>query len=154
MSKQAFAALNAAQHAAGEKLFATPRNAAAGSLRQKDASVTARRPLRFWAYGWGAASALPGAAQHEIMRQLAAWGFRVLPHFRRCETVDEMLAAYAVIGAARADLPYEIDGVVYKVDRLDWQERLGFVAKAPRWAIARKFPAERAETTLASIDIQ
>ncbi|KUO54586.1 MAG: aromatic ring-opening dioxygenase LigA, partial [Sphingomonadales bacterium BRH_c42] len=154
MEKQAFAALNAAQDAAGEKLFANPRNAAAGSLRQKDASVTARRPLRFWAYGWGAASALPGAAQHEIMRQLAAWGFRVSPHFRRCDTVDEMLAAYAAIGAARADLPYEIDGVVYKVDRLDWQERLGFVAKAPRWAIARKFPAERAETTLESIDIQ
>ncbi|MBA4163561.1 MAG: DNA ligase (NAD(+)) LigA [Erythrobacter sp.] len=154
MSKQDFAALNAAQQAAGGKLFANPRNAAAGSLRQKDASVTAQRPLRFWAYGWGAASSLPGATQHEIMRQLADWGFRVSPHLRRCKTVAEMLAAYAAIGAARDGLPYEIDGVVYKVDRLDLQARLGFVAKAPRWAIARKFPAERAETTLESIDIQ
>ncbi|UIP05586.1 NAD-dependent DNA ligase LigA [Erythrobacter sp. SDW2] len=154
MAKQDFAALNAAQHEAGGKLFANPRNAAAGSLRQKDASVTAKRPLRFWAHGWGAASEVPGTTQSDVVRQLAAWGFPVSPHFRRCDTLEEMLAAYAAIGASRPDLPYEIDGVVYKVDRLDYQQRLGFVAKAPRWAIARKFPAEQAETTLESIDIQ
>ena len=154
MSKQDFTALNAAQHETGGKLFANPRNAAAGSLRQKDASVTAKRPLRFWAHGWGAASDVPGHTQTDVVRQLAAWGFPVSPHFRRCETLQEMLAAYAAIGASRPDLPYEIDGVVYKVDNLAYQQRLGFVAKAPRWAIARKFPAEQAETTLESIDIQ
>ncbi len=154
MSKQDFAALNAAQHEAGGKLFANPRNAAAGSLRQKDANVTAKRHLRFWAYAWGAASDLPGKTQSEVVAQIARWGFPVSPHLRRCETLEEMLAAYAAIGKARPDLPYDIDGVVYKVDRLDWQQRLGFVAKAPRWAIARKFPAERAETVLESIDIQ
>jgi DNA ligase (NAD+) len=154
MAKQDFTALNAAQHESGGKLFANPRNAAAGSLRQKDASVTAKRPLRFWAHGWGAASQVPGQTQADVVRQLAGWGFPVSPHFRRCETLEEMLAAYAAIGASRPDLPYEIDGVVYKVDRLDYQQRLGFVAKAPRWAIARKFPAEQAETTLESIDIQ
>ncbi len=154
MEKQAFAALNAAQQEAGGKLFANPRNAAAGSLRQKDPSVTARRPLRFWAYAWGGASEVPGKTQHEVMQQLARWGFRVSPHFRRCESVAEMLAAYAAIGWVRAELPYEIDGVVYKVDRLDLQQRLGFVAKSPRWALAHKFPAEQAETTLETIDIQ
>jgi DNA ligase (NAD+) len=154
MEKQAFAALNAAQHEVGGKLFANPRNAAAGSLRQKDASVTARRALRFWAHGWGAASDVPGATQVEVVERLREWGLPVSPMFRRCGSLEEMLAHYAAIGGARAELPYEIDGVVYKVDRLDWQERLGFVAKAPRWAIARKFPAERAETTLEAIDIQ
>lgn len=154
MAKQDFTALNAAQHESGGKLFANPRNAAAGSLRQKDSSVTAKRPLRFWAHGWGAVSEVPGHTQAEVVRQLAAWSFPVSPHFRCCDTLEEMLAAYAAIGASRPDLPYEIDGVVYKVDRLDYQQRLGFVAKAPRWAIARKFPAEQAETTLESIDIQ
>ena len=154
MEKQAFAALNAAQHEVEGKLFANPRNAAAGSLRQKDASVTARRPLRFWAHGWGAASDVPGATQAEVVERLRDWGLPVSPLFRRCATVEDMLEQYAAIGGVRADLPYEIDGVVYKVDRLDWQARLGFVAKAPRWAIARKFPAERAETTLEAIDIQ
>ncbi|WP_284125703.1 NAD-dependent DNA ligase LigA [Parerythrobacter aestuarii] len=134
--------------------FANPRNAAAGSLRQKDASVTARRPLRFWAYAWGAASELPTDTQAGIVERFKAWGLPVSPLFRRCGTLDDMLAAYAEIGTARPGLPYEIDGVVYKVDRLDYQQRLGFVAKAPRWAIARKFPAEQAETTLESIDIQ
>ena len=154
MSKQDFAALNAAQQSAGGKLFANPRNAAAGSLRQKDASVTAQRPLRFWAYGWGAASAVPGETQYEMMRQIESWGFPVSPFLKLTDSVDEMLAHYAEIGRRRPDLPYEIDGVVYKVDRLDWQARLGFVAKAPRWALAHKFPAEQAETTLEAIDIQ
>ncbi len=154
MATADFMALNARQEEAGEKLFANPRNAAAGSLRQKDAGVTARRPLKFWAHGWGAASAVPGETQVDIVQSIEAWGLPVSPLFRRCETLDEMLAHYESINRQRPDLPYEIDGVVYKVDRLDWQKRLGFVAKAPRWAIARKFPAEQAETTLEAIDIQ
>ncbi len=169
MEKAAFLALNAqlleearekaaakgeAFDPTGVRQFANPRNAAAGSLRQKDASVTARRPLRFWAHGWGAASAMPGATQHEVMQRIAAWGLPISPEMVRCDTLDAMLAAYARIAQGRGGLPYEIDGVVYKVDRLDWQQRLGFVAKAPRWAIARKFPAERAETTVEAIDIQ
>jgi DNA ligase (NAD+) len=155
MEKQAFTALNAAQHEAGGKLFANPRNAAAGSLRQKDASVTARRPLRFWAHGWGAASAVPGTTQSEVVAKLRAWGFPVSPLFVRIEgDVAALIAHFDAIGAARPALPYDIDGVVYKLDRLDWQERLGFVAKAPRWALAHKFPAERAETTVEAIDIQ
>jgi DNA ligase (NAD+) len=154
MSKQAFAALNATQAELGGKLFANPRNAAAGSLRQKDASVTAKRPLRFLAHGWGAVSAVPGATQFAMMQRIGEWGVPVSPLLARCENVEAMLAHYRKIGAQRADLPYEIDGVVYKVDSLDWQQRLGFVAKAPRWAIARKFPAERAETVIEAIDIQ
>lgn len=154
MEKQAFAALNAAQEEAGGKLFANPRNAAAGSLRQKDANVTKARPLRFWAHGWGAASDVPGDTQSAVVEQLRKWGFPISPAFRLCADVGEMLAAYRAIGEGRKGLPYEIDGVVYKVDRLDWQKRLGFVAKAPRWALAHKFPAERAETTVQSIDIQ
>ncbi|MBA4046534.1 MAG: DNA ligase (NAD(+)) LigA, partial [Erythrobacter sp.] len=155
MEKQAFTALNAAQHDAGGKLFANPRNAAAGSLRQKDASVTAKRPLRFWAHGWGAASAVPGATQSEVVAALKAWGFPISPLFTRIEgDAAELIAHFNAIGAARPDLPYDIDGVVYKLDRLDWQERLGFVSKAPRWALAHKFPAERAETIVQGIDIQ
>ena len=154
MARADFAALNAAQEAAGAKLFANPRNAAAGSLRQKDASVTAKRPLKFWAHGWGDVSRVPGTTQAEVVDQLRAWRVPVSPLFQRCETLEQMFAAYASIAAARADLPYEIDGVVYKVDRLDWQQRLGFVTKFPRWAIARKFPAEQAETMLETIDIQ
>ncbi len=154
MAKQDFAALNAAQEEAGEKLFANPRNAAAGSLRQKDASVTARRPLRFWAHGWGAASRVPGDTQLEVMRQIEKWGLPISPDLKLCSDVKAMLHHYRSISEGRAGLPYEIDGVVYKVDRLDWQKRLGFVAKAPRWALAHKFPAEQAETTLESIDIQ
>ncbi|OBV12416.1 DNA ligase [Erythrobacter dokdonensis DSW-74] len=155
MEKQAFTALNAAQHQAGGKLFANPRNAAAGSLRQKDANVTAKRPLRFWAHGWGAASAVPGKTQSEVVAKLREWGFPVSPLFTRVVGgTDEVVARFAAIGKARPDLPYDIDGVVYKLDRLDWQERLGFVAKAPRWALAHKFPAERAETTVEAIDIQ
>jgi DNA ligase (NAD+) len=155
MEKQAFTALNVAQHDTGGKIFANPRNAAAGSLRQKDASVTAKRPLRFWAHGWGTASDVPWTTQTEVVEQLKAWGFPVSPLFTRIEGGAEALVAhYDAIGKARPDLPYDIDGVVYKLDRLDWQERLGFVAKAPRWALAHKFPAERAETTVQGIDIQ
>ncbi|MCB2089311.1 MAG: NAD-dependent DNA ligase LigA, partial [Sphingomonadaceae bacterium] len=169
MEKQAFTALNAqlmeeartSAEAKGEafdpdkvRQFANPRNAAAGSLRQKDASVTAKRPLRFWTHGWGAASEVPGDKQLVVMRQIEAWGFPVSPDLKLCENAEEMLAHYRSIGERRAQLPYEIDGVVYKVDRLDWQGRLGFVAKAPRWALAHKFPAEQAQTTLEAIDIQ
>jgi len=155
MEKQAFAALNAAQHEAGGKIFANPRNAAAGSLRQKDPSVTAKRHLRFWAHGWGAVSALPGATQTEVVETLRRWGFPVSPLFTRVEGgTDELVARFDAIGKARPALAYDIDGVVYKLDRLDWQERLGFVAKAPRWALAHKFPAERAETLVEAIDIQ
>ncbi|MBY6217561.1 NAD-dependent DNA ligase LigA [Qipengyuania aquimaris] len=154
MSKADFHALNAAQEEAGGKLFANPRNAAAGSLRQKDASVTAKRPLRFWAHGWGAASDVPGVTQEEVVRKIERWGVPVSPLFTVVQDVAGMLAHYDSIGSQRPDLPYEIDGVVYKVDRLDWQQRLGFVAKAPRWALAHKFPAEQAETTLEAIDIQ
>ncbi len=154
MAKQDFAALNVAQEEAGGKLFANPRNAAAGSLRQKDASVTAKRPLRFLAFGWGVASQIPGTTQSAVIAQMAAWGLPTSPDFKLCETLEDMLAHYRAIAQRRPDLGYDIDGVVYKVDRLDWQQRLGYVAKAPRWAIARKFPAEQAQTTLESIDIQ
>ncbi|MEM6856439.1 MAG: NAD-dependent DNA ligase LigA [Pseudomonadota bacterium] len=154
MERAAFAALNEKAEAEDSKKFANPRNAAAGSLRQKDAGVTAKRPLRFWAHGWGAASDMPGGTQADVVAALKAWGFPISPLFARFESAEKLIAHYNTIGAARPDLPYEIDGVVYKVDRLDWQERMGFVAKAPRWAIARKFPAERAETTIEAIDIQ
>ncbi len=134
--------------------FANPRNAAAGSLRQKDANITAKRPLKFWAHGWGVASALPGETAFDVMTAIESWGLPLSPLVKRFETLGDMLTHYRHIEAERADLPYDIDGVVYKVDRLDWQQRLGFVAKAPRWALAHKFPAERAQTTLESIDIQ
>ncbi len=154
MSKADFAALNAAQEAADGKLFANPRNAAAGSLRQKDAQVTANRPLKFWAYGWGAASDVPCESQHDMMRMIESWGFPLSPFLTVTQDVDAMIVHYEEIGRQRPDLGYDIDGVVYKVDRLDYQQRLGFVAKAPRWALAHKFPAEKAQTTLEAIDIQ
>ncbi len=154
MAKADFAALNAAQAADGGKVFANPRNAAAGALRQKDASVTASRKLRFLAHGWGAASAVPEASQFAMMQRIAAWGVPVSPLLVRCADAAALVEHYRSIEQARAELPFDIDGVVYKVDRLEWQDRLGFVAKAPRWAIAHKFPAERAETTLEAIDIQ
>ena len=168
MEKQAFAALNAqmladaeaAAQARGEALdgakvrqFATPRNAAAGSLRQKDASVTAKRPLRFFAHGWGVHSALPGRTQREVMAAIASWGVPIPYAIERFD-LDGALRFYQERAERRAGLPYEIDGIVYKIDQLDWQERLGLIGKAPRWAIARKFPAERAETTIEAIDIQ
>jgi DNA ligase (NAD+) len=169
MEKQAFTALNSrlmeearakaeakdeAFDPASVRQFANPRNAAAGSLRQKDPSITAQRPLRFLAHGWGAASEVPEATQLGMMRRIAAWGFEVSQDLVCCHSLEEMLRSYHDIAAKRAELPYAIDGVVYKVDRLDWQARLGFVAKAPRWGLAHKFPAERAETVLEAIAIQ
>ena len=154
MAKRDFADMNAAQAEAGARLFANPRNAAAGSLRQIDPAVTRARPLRFLAHGWGEADALPAETQLGVMHAIAGWGVPVSPDLVRLDTIDTLLACYARIEAARADLPFDIDGVVYKVDRLDWQRRLGQVARAPRWAIAHKFPAQRAQTTLERIDIQ
>ncbi|MEO7240549.1 MAG: NAD-dependent DNA ligase LigA, partial [Sphingomicrobium sp.] len=154
MAKADFAALNARQDAAGAKIFANPRNAAAGSLRQKDPSVTAARPLRFFAHGWGELSAPLGDTQGAAMARLAGFGFPLSPLMCAVPTLDAMLAHFAAIEHARADLPFDIDGVVYKVDRLDWQDRLGQVGRAPRWGLAHKFPAEKAETTLERIEIQ
>ncbi|MES2120340.1 MAG: NAD-dependent DNA ligase LigA [Pseudomonadota bacterium] len=154
MSKADFEALNERQEAAGGKVFANPRNAAAGSLRQKDPSITAARPLRFLAHGWGELSAPLAETQFEAMKAIESFGVPVTELLIRCNDLDEMLAHYRAIEKARADLPFDIDGVVYKVDRLDLQERLGFVARAPRWGLAHKFPAEKAETTLEAIDIQ
>jgi DNA ligase (NAD+) len=154
MARADFAALNAAQEDKGDKLFANPRNAAAGSLRQKDAQVTANRPLRFLAHGWGANSGLPADTQLGVMQAIAEWGVPVSPLLVRCATTATMIAHYRDIQARRPGLAYDIDGVVYKVDRLDWQDRLGFVAKAPRWGMAHKFPAERAQTVVEAIDIQ
>ena len=149
-----FKTLNEEQAANGGKVFANPRNAAAGSLRQLDPSITARRPLRFFAYAWGLASTLPAKTQSGVIEAFGAWGLPINPLMRVCATIEEMLAFYREIGLARADLGYDIDGVVYKVNRLDWQERLGFVSRAPRWAIAHKFPAEEAVTRLLDITIQ
>jgi len=154
MSHADFTAMNERQAAAGKPLFANPRNAAAGSLRQLDPEVTRRRPLRFFAYTWGEVSKLPGVRQSEIYAALKSWGFPTNPLWRLCDTADELLAFYHDIERQRADLDYDIDGVVYKVDRLDWQERLGFVSRAPRWAIAHKFPPQQAQTVLEDIDIQ
>jgi DNA ligase (NAD+) len=154
MSKEDFEALNERQEAAGSKIFANPRNAAAGSLRQKDPSITAARPLRFLAHGWGELSASLAETQYEAMKRIEGFNIPVTELLVRCNDTDEMLAHYHAIEKARADLPFDIDGVVYKVDRLDYQERLGFAARAPRWGLAHKFPAEKAETTLEAIDIQ
>ncbi|MBB6504269.1 DNA ligase (NAD+) [Sphingomonas endophytica] len=160
MEKAAFAALNrrlAEEAAAAGKeprQFANPRNAAAGSLRQKDPEVTRARPLRFLAHGWGEASAIPGDTQAAVVAALRDWRFPVAAAFARCDDAAGALAVYRAIEAQRADLAFDIDGVVYKLDRLDWQERLGSVGRAPRWAIAHKFPAEQAQTTLERIDIQ
>ncbi|NKX46473.1 NAD-dependent DNA ligase LigA [Roseicyclus persicicus] len=149
-----FAALNAQQAAAGDKTFANPRNAAAGSLRQLDPAVTRARPLSFFAYSWGELSAPLGRSQAEAVARLAALGFPTNPLTRRCDSLDEMLAHYAGIEERRATLGYDIDGVVYKVDDLALQARLGLRSTTPRWAIAHKFPAELAWTRLEAIDIQ
>lgn len=154
MTKEDFVALNERQAEAGAKIFANPRNAAAGSLRQLDPEITRSRPLRFFAYSWGEISEDFADSHHEFLEKLEAWGFTTNPLSRLCETVDQALAVYADIGERRHDLSYDIDGVVYKVDRLDWQQRLGMVSRAPRWAIAHKFKAEQAETVLREIDIQ
>jgi len=149
-----FESLNAEQAEAGAKVFANPRNAAAGSLRQLDASITARRPLRFFCHGWGAASALPADTQQGVYRAFSRWGLPLNPLLELCTSTEAMLAFYRRIGMDRAALGYDIDGVVYKVDRLDWQSRLGFVSRAPRWAIAHKFPPQEAVTRLNDIEIQ
>ena len=149
-----FAALNEAAVAAGAKTYVNPRNAAAGSLRQLDAKITAQRNLHFFAYAWGFQSGPFAATQAEALQALAAWGFRTTPQARRVEGVEGLLAAYRDLEAQRPRLGFDIDGVVYKVDRLDWQQRLGFQSRSPRWAIARKFPAQQARTILEAIDIQ
>ncbi|MBJ7447213.1 MAG: NAD-dependent DNA ligase LigA [Brevundimonas sp.] len=150
----AFAAFNAAAEAAGQRTYANPRNFAAGSLRQKDAAITAKRPLRFFAYAWGEVSSPVAETQAEALKALASWGFPVNPRSARVEDLAGLIALYDGLQTDRASLGYDIDGVVYKVDRLDWQQRLGFVARTPRWAIAHKFPAQQATTVLEGIDIQ
>ncbi|MEO0343477.1 MAG: NAD-dependent DNA ligase LigA [Pseudomonadota bacterium] len=154
MHRDDFTALNLQQEAAGGKRFANPRNAAAGALRQLNAKVTAERPLRFFAYSWGALSTRLAERQSSFIQRLSELGFSVNELTKRCESIEEMLILYDQISKSRADLGYDIDGVVYKVDRLDLQDRLGFRSTTPRWAIAHKFPAETAWTTLDDIDIQ
>ncbi|HOZ32018.1 MAG TPA: NAD-dependent DNA ligase LigA [Tabrizicola sp.] len=154
MSHADFAALNARQAASGDKAFANPRNAAAGSLRQLDAGITASRPLRFFAYSWGEVSAPLATTQFGAIGRLAAMGFQTNPLTVSCDGPDAMLAQYRLIETQRATLGYDIDGVVYKVDDLGLQGRLGFRSSTPRWALAHKFPAELAWTTLLGIDIQ
>jgi DNA ligase (NAD+) len=154
MSHSEFQALNAAQEKAGNRLFANPRNAAAGSLRQLDPAITASRPLRFFAYGWGDVAALPAETQWGVYQAMAKWGFPLNPLAKLTSSMDEMLETYCEIEEGRAGLDYDIDGIVYKLDRLDLQERLGFVSRSPRFAIAHKFPAEKAMTILRDIEIQ
>src|SRR5215475_508263 len=154
MERHAFQEMNKRQEAEGDKTFANPRNAAAGSLRQLDPEITAKRPLRFFAYAWGEAEPRSWKTHSEYLKLLKEWGFKVNPLTKLCRTPDEVRAFYREIGVERPSLPYDIDGVVYKVDRIDWQERLGFVSRAPRWAIAHKFPAEQARTRLNGINIQ
>ena len=154
LGHEAFRALNAAATAAGTKTYANPRNAAAGSLRQIDPKVTAARPLSFFAYAWGLIDQPFARTQWQALASLKAWGFQTTPQSRRVENAAGLLAAYAEMEALRPRLAYDIDGVVYKVDRLDWQQRLGFVTRTPRWAVARKFPAQQARTVLEAIDIQ
>src|SRR5262249_3847872 len=156
MRRDDFARLNQRRAAAGEPLFANPRNAAAGSTRQLDSTITADRPLHFFAYAPGEIDdeSVLGAGQWEFLARLKALGFSVNPLARRCRGVEEALAFHAHIASQRVELPYDIDGVVYKVDRRDWQDRLGMVSRAPRWALAHKFPAEQAETLLRDIVIQ
>jgi len=154
MTKSAFLALNERQKAAGKQIFANPRNSAAGSLRQLDPKITASRPLGFFAYSWGEMSAMPAQTQSGMVKWFGARGFKTNPLMRVCDSTDSMLAFHHAIEAQRATLDYDIDGVVYKVDRLDWQQRLGFVSRNPRWAVAHKFPAEKATTVVKAIEIQ
>jgi DNA ligase (NAD+) len=154
MQRPEFLAMNEERVAAGEPGFANPRNAAAGSVRQLDPAITAGRPLRFFAYAWGELSERPAKTHWEMLRAFESWGFAVNPLAKLCATVDEALEVHRSIAERRATLAYDIDGVVYKVNRLDWQDRLGMVSRAPRWAIAHKFPAEQAVTLLKDIVIQ
>src|SRR5690349_11847445 len=154
MTKHAFLALNKRQAESGGQIFANPRNSAAGSLRQKDPSITASRPLGFFGYAWGEMSAMPAPTQSGMIKWLESCGFKTNPLAKICRSADELLAFHHSIELQRGELDYDIDGVVYKVDRLDWQERLGFVSRSPRWAAAHKFPAQQAMTQLLGIDIQ
>ena len=154
MTKTAFLLLNKRQVDAGEEPFANPRNSASGSLRQKDPSITASRPLGFFAYSWGKMSGMPADTQSGMIRWLSSVGFHVNPMWKLCHSVDDLLAFHHKISVERPTLDYDIDGVVYKVDRIDWQHRLGDIARRPRWAIAHKFAAEQATTILNGIDIQ
>ena len=154
LGHEEFAALNAANEAAGLKTYANPRNSAAGSLRQIDPKITAARPLKFFAYAWGLLSEPFAQTQWEALARLKAWGFQTTPQSCRVISGQGLLDAYRDMEAVRPKLGYDIDGVVYKVDRLDWQQRLGFITRTPRWAIARKFPAQQARTILEAIDIQ
>jgi len=154
MTKSAFLALNERQKAAGKQIFANPRNSAAGSLRQLDPQITASRPLGFFAYAWGDMSAMPAQTRSGMVKWFSARGFKTNPLMQICDSIDSMLAFHHEIEAQRATLDYDIDGVVYKVDRLDWQQRLGFVSRNPRWAVAHKFPAEKATTVVKAIEIQ
>ena len=154
MTHADFQALNERQAADGKPVFANPRNSAAGSLRQLDPSITARRPLHFFAYGWGEMSEVPGDTQWQVYETFRRWGLPTNPLMRQVRTVDDIIAFHSSLEADRASLGYDIDGVVYKLDRLDLQERLGFRTRTPRWAIAHKFAAEKAETVLEDIEIQ
>jgi DNA ligase (NAD+) len=154
MTHKGFEALNKRQEKDGKPVYANPRNSAAGSVRQLDPGITAGRALNFFAYTWGEISDLPAKTQAGMLEKFAEYGLAVNPLVRRCETLDQILKFYSDIETRRARLGYDIDGVVYKVDRLDLQERLGFVSRSPRWAIAHKFPAEQAETILEDIEIQ
>ncbi len=154
MTHKGFAALNKAQEEEGRPIYANPRNSAAGSVRQLDPAITAGRSLNFFAYTWGEISELPAKTQTGMLEKFTDYGFVVNPLVRRCQTLDQILKFYRDIESKRVRLGYDIDGVVYKVDRLDLQERLGFVSRSPRWAIAHKFPAEQAETVLQDIEIQ
>jgi DNA ligase (NAD+) len=154
MTKADFLKLNERQKAADDTIFANPRNSAAGSLRQKDPAITASRPLGFFAYAWGEMSEMPAETQSGMIKWFKTCGFETNPLTKICHSADELLAFHRDIEEERAELDYDIDGVVYKVDRLDWQQRLGFVSRSPRWAIAHKFPAERAITVLKDIEIQ
>jgi DNA ligase (NAD+) len=154
MRRGDFQKLNAERTAAGEPVFANPRNFAAGTVRQIDPKVTASRPLRFFAYAWGEVSEPVAETHWDFLQHLKDWSFAVNPLAKRCKNIDEALAFHAEIAAERATLPYDIDGVVYKVNRFDLQARLGMVSRAPRWALAHKFPAEQARTILHAIRIQ
>ena len=154
MRHKDFAALNKRQAETGGKIFANPRNAAAGSLRQLDTSITASRPLHFFAYSWGEAPELPGETQYDVVMAFKRFGLPVNSLMKICRSAEELLAHYHAVEVDRANLGYDIDGVVYKVNRLDWQQRLGFISRSPRWALAHKFAAEQAVTMLEGIDIQ